>query len=100
MALGWKDIRYKRKPYVPNHSKLINREGQRVTYGKRAEAIADYLEKVQWATPPHIEEQDKPRVIHEQIIIKEEPFSAKELKNVLKKMKNRKHLGQMISPWN
>ena len=85
MALGWKDIRYRRKPYVPNHSKLINREGQRVTYGKRAIAIADYLEKVQWATPPPMEEQDKPRVIHEQILIKEEPFSPKELKMYLRK---------------
>ena len=32
---GLTDLKSKRKPFVPNHSKLEDRHGNRVQYGKR-----------------------------------------------------------------
>ena len=48
---GWEDLRCKRKPFVPNHSKLDDRTGRRVPYAKTAHAIADFLANEQWAEP-------------------------------------------------
>ena len=60
---GWTDLRYKRKPFVPNHSKLEDRHGKRAPYGKKAEAIADYLANEQWAKPERRERAPRPPIL-------------------------------------
>ena len=60
---GWGDLKFKWKPFVPNHSKLEDRHGKIVPYGQTANAIADYLANEQWAKPERRERPIRPPIL-------------------------------------
>lgn len=56
----WKAVKGLKTKLTPSYIKMENKEGQYVPLDKRAEAIADYLEKNTGTT--HIMEKDQTRV--------------------------------------
>ena len=48
----WGEVRKLRKGFKPNQGRLRNLEGEQVRSEQRAETLAEYLEKIQWAVRP------------------------------------------------
>ena len=62
----WVGIKYAKKAYTPKFTMLKYIRGERVPYGKHAEAIAEYLEKVQWTNSPDIHDKINPKKLIEE----------------------------------
>ena len=48
----WKAVKNLKGKFTPKYIQMRNKEGRLVPLNKRAEAIADYLEKEHWYNPP------------------------------------------------
>ena len=91
---GWKDRRLKRKPFVPNHSKMEDRHGKRVPYGEKTNAIAACLANDQWAKPETRERDPRPPISGpEQVIWNTTDITIAELKQAIANMKRNKATG-------
>ena len=68
--------------------------GQRIKFGQRAEATAEYLAEKQWGNQNHTEPKiNQPKVIQRQLRIRADYIQLAELHTVIKKLKKDKAPG-------
>ena len=89
----WKKVRYMKKDYTPNYTKAEDMHGNRIPWGKKAHAIAEYLEKVQWKKEQHGEYPQREKIIEEDTNINTDEISLEELRGVIRQLKNNKAPG-------
>ena len=56
-----------KKDYTPNFTKAEDMHGNRIPWGKKAQATAEYLEKVQWKNEQHGDYPQRKKIIEEDI---------------------------------
>ena len=88
----WNDAKLLRKPRKIQQGRLRNLEGDLVSSESRAETLAEYLEKVQWAKRPNIA-VDSPPPLWELLQADCSPIRTKEVEYAVKKLKNGKACG-------
>ena len=106
----WKAVKNLKGKFTPKYIQMRNRGGTLVPLKKRAEAIADYLEKCQYTNEVG---EGKSRQINQDPLRnltetqKEESnsrqrasFSVEELNEAIKLSKKTRHRDQMASEWN
>ena len=96
----WRAVKNLRSKYTPKYIQMRNREGKLVPLNKRAETIAEYLEKEHWNNPPSEGVPRRPREEkvtppREQALTEAQraPFELAELNLALKKAKKGKEPG-------
>ena len=86
--LQWAGIKALKAKKVPNFTKLKDKDGCRVEPSRRAEAIADYLQEIQWRQHPLPPPQNRGSVIEAELNYNIGPISLRELESAIQKMKN------------
>ena len=71
---------------------MKNKDGLHVPLNKRAEAIADYLEKEHWTNDENVTTPNSDPIAHN-ILCNDEPFIIEELDAAIKLSKNNKQPG-------
>ena len=96
----WKAVKNLRAKYTPKYIQMRNRAGMLVPLNKRAETIAEYLEKDHWSNPVEAGRTRNPSAMkviparsQEQKDEQRKPFELKELRAALKKAKRNKEPG-------
>ena len=90
----WAAIKNLKKKRSPNFTKLKDEDGNRVGPRRRAEAIADFLEEVQWKEPELPPQKAfKPNVVHDQLDLDTGPIDMFELDLAICKAKANKSPG-------
>ena len=99
LATGdWSQIRKMRKGFVPQQGRLKDSEGCIVSSERRAETLADHLEKVQWAVR-HVTSAVDRGPIHAELPANVDEITADEVIAAVKKLKrNRAHGTDLIPP--
>ena len=56
----WQGVNSHRKTFTPKFNQQVDMNGQRIKFGKRAEATAEYLAEKQWGNQNHTEPKINP----------------------------------------
>jgi hypothetical protein len=93
----WKAVKNLNGKFTPRYIQMRDRKGMLVSLTKRAEAIADYLEKEHWYNP---QKEGESRLINSEKICEQEnmeeqrqPFTEEELEDAIKLTKKGKEPG-------
>ena len=90
---SWEDVRRLRKKKRPLQGRLRNVEGELVSSDNRADTMAAYLQKVQWAVRPCTAVPDRP-ALGPTLPICVAPISAPEVECAVRKLKDGKSFGE------
>ena len=89
----WSQIRKCRKGFAPKPSKLKNLEGEVVDSSKRADTMAEYFERVQWAVRPMTEVQPDRRCMGGLLDVNLVPISHEEVCIAVKRLRKNRAAG-------
>ena len=89
----WRAVKDMKRKYTPSYIKMKNKDGIHVPLNKRAEAIADYLEKEHWTNDENGDMPNNQHIGNSNIHCDDQPFAIEELNEAIKLSKNNKQPG-------
>ena len=92
---AWRNIRYEKKPFIPNFYSMKDMHGNRVPMIKKAHALAEYLYEKQWApkrNPSHVDPHRR-KIIDKDLNIPTSEFSYTEVQEAIRKLRTNKAPG-------
>ena len=92
---AWRNIRYEKKPFIPNFYSMKDIHGKRVPMNEKAHALAEYLYERQWApkhNPSHVDPHRR-KIIDKDLNIPTSEFSYTEVQEAIRKLRTNKAPG-------